>query len=348
MNQKNISFLIIGFLVFAINTFAQNGAYQTFKFLSVNPSAKIAAIGGTQVSQLDNDASIILQNPALLNHTMHNQLSTSYVNYLSDASFGLINYAQQKKFGTVAASVLYFNGGNFTQTDETATITGKFKVNEAAFILSYANKIDSVLSIGISTKYIFSALETYRSQGLAFDFGGTYTHPNQSFSAGFVVKNLGFQTKKYTSESANLPLDIQAGIAYKLEHVPFRVSLTAIQLNRPKLVYVDTINGQTIDPITNSPVVPKKQIGANIANHFVIGGELVLSKAFQIRLGYNFKRRYELKVDDAPGITGFSFGFGIKLSKWQLNYGFSRYHAYGNSNHITLNFNIDNFAKKKV
>jgi len=348
MTTKFLSFFVICFTLVFANAKAQNGAYQTFKFLGLNPSAKIAAMGGTQVSQIDNDVSVGLQNPALYNRTMHNQLSINYVNHISDASFGLLSYATQKKIGTFAASLLYFNGGKFVETDETSTITGKFKVNEFALGLSYSKKLDSVLSIGITTKYIVSSLQTYKAQGLGFDFGATFTHPSNAFTAGFVVKNLGFQTKSYAGVKANLPLDIQLGLAYKLEHVPFRISLTAVQLNRGNLVYTDTTLAGAIDPITNQEIVPKKHIGANIASHFIAGGEFLFSKTFQVRFGYNYKRRNELKVDERPGISGFSLGFGLKLSKFQFNYAFTRYHFFGNANHITLNFNIDNLMKKKV
>jgi len=327
---------------------AQNGAYQGFKFLSVNPSAKIAALGGTQVSSSDIDLSASLQNPALLNYRMNDQLSASYVNHISDANYGLISYAKQKKYGMFAATVQYFNAGKFIETDETSTVIGKFQVNEVALGISWSKKLDSVLSVGVTTKYLISSLEQYTAQAVAFDIGATYTHPAQNFSAGIVLKNFGFQTKKYTTESFNLPLDLQVGLAYKLEHVPFRISITGVQLNRRNLVFVDSSNTNSIDPITNQVLEPKKQVGANIASHFVFGGEFLFTKNFQIRLGYNYKRRNELKLIDRPGSNGFSFGFGLKLSKWQLNYAFTRYHFYGNSNHITLNIDIANFAKKKV
>jgi hypothetical protein len=332
--------LLYTFLVLSTAMLAQNGAYQTFKFINMNPSAKALAMGGARVSQSDNDLNSTLLNPALLNNQNNQQASINYLNYIGDSHFGLFNYARQQKFGMLQASILYFSGGKFVQTDETSTITGSFRANETAFICSWSKQLDSVLSVGASVKYLHSALETYRSNGLAFDLGASYKHPNQQFTAGIVAKNIGFQMKTYAGNRANLPLDVQAGLSYRFEHVPFRVTLTAVQLNRYNLVYVDTSAANNIDPITNQVVAPDKRVFANIINHFVVGGEILLLKSFNIRAGFNFKRRDELKVDNYPSISGLSLGFGLKLKKMQINYGYARYHFYGNANSFSLIYEL--------
>ena len=319
---------------------AQNGAYQTFKFISINPSAKAMSMGSVRASQADNDLNSTLLNPALLNRQNHQQASFNYLNYVGDSHLGLFNYAHQHKLGMFQASVLYYSGGKFVQTDETSTITGSFKVNETAFIGSWSKQLDSVLQVGASVKFLTSALETYRANALAFDLGATYRHPNQKFTAGFVAKNVGFQMKKYANNRANLPLDIQAGLTYKFEHVPFRITCTAMQLNRYQLVYVDTSSAANIDPITNQETEPDKRVFANIMNHFVFGGEILLLKSFVIRTGFHFKRRDELKVDSYPAISGLSFGFGLKVKKMQLNYGYARYHFYGNANSFSIVYDL--------
>ena len=337
---RNVRILILFFAVGLQQSQAQNGAYQTFKFISINPSAKALSMGSVRTSQADNDLNSTLLNPAFLNPQNDKQASFSYLNYISDSHLGLFSYARNHKLGMFQASVLYYSGGKFVQTDETSTITGSFKVNETAFIGSWSKQLDSVLQVGASVKFLTSALETYRANAIAFDLGATYRHPNQQFTAGFVAKNIGFQMKTYAGKRANLPLDIQAGLSYKFAHVPFRFTCTAIQLNRYKLVYVDTSAANNIDPITNQVVEPNKRIFGNIMNHFVFGGEILLLKSFQIRAGFNFKRRDELKVENYPAISGLSLGFGLKLKKMQLNYGYARYHFYGNANSISIVYEL--------
>jgi hypothetical protein len=163
MIMQRISSLFI-LLIFGLGAFAQNGAYQTFKFININPSAKAISMGGVRVSQADNDLNSTLLNPALLNRENNQQASINYLNYIGDSHFGQFNYARQQKFGMLQASVLYYSGGNFVQTDETSTITGSFKVNETAFVCSWSKQLDSVLQVGVDqVMYTFYLrnVETY-------------------------------------------------------------------------------------------------------------------------------------------------------------------------------------------
>ena len=41
---------------------------------------------------------------------------------------------------------------------------------------------------------------------------------------------------------------------------------------------------------------------------------------FKIRGGYNVQRRYELKNDSYMGVTGFSWGVGVKLYNLEIDY----------------------------
>ena len=50
--------------------------------------------------------------------------------------------------------------------------------------------------------------------------------------------------------------------------------------------------------------------------HIDFGGELSIGKHIQLRMGYNPKRRQELKVDSFLGMVGFSWGLGIKISEF--------------------------------
>ena len=46
------------------------------------------------------------------------------------------------------------------------------------------------------------------------------------------------------------------------------------------------------------------------------------------------------------GLSGISFGVGIKISKFSLSYGRSTYHLGGASNHLTVVTNLGDFKKK--
>jgi hypothetical protein len=79
--------------------------------------------------------------------------------------------------------------------------------------------------------------------GMTFGFGAFIKHPNELFSAGFSVKNIGFTFKDYTTSSKSmLPINVQAGISYKLKYAPFRFSVLGQQLNKWNIVFKNFVN----------------------------------------------------------------------------------------------------------
>ena len=76
--------------------------------------------------------------------------------------------------------------------------------------------------------------------------------------------------------------------------------------------------------------------GDRFMRHITVGSEFILSKNFNLRVGYNYRRRQELKLEDKPGTAGFSYGFGVRVSKFHISYGRSVYHLAGPSNHISV------------
>jgi len=71
-----------------------------------------------------------------------------------------------------------------------------------------------------------------------------------------------------------------------------------------------------------------------------LGVEFLPSSSFYISGAYNYQRRKELALQDAPGSVGFSFGAGIRLNRFSIGYGWASYHAVGGSNHFSFLVNL--------
>jgi DNA processing protein len=141
---------------------------------------------------------------------------------------------------------------------------------------------------------------------------------------------------------------IQAGISKRFKHVPLRFSLTGTNLQRPNLTYNDPAKPeQSIDPITGDTVINKIGLGNKIMRHAIFGAEFNISKAIAFRLGYNYQRRQELKVDTKLGTVGISWGLGIKIYKFSIAYARSAYHLAGSPNQVTLSAKLSEFYRKK-
>jgi hypothetical protein len=346
--RKNFFAFIIFFLSF-IKAFAQTGGNNTYEFLNLSTSARVAALGGNILSVEDNDLNLAFQNPAIMDSSMSKELVLNYVPYFADIKYGYVAYAQHyKNIGTFSAGIHYVDYGTFIKADNTGTITGEFGAREYSFNLSYARPVYERVSAGITLKTIYSSLEEFTSFGLAADLGAFYLNKEGNFGLAFVIKNIGTQLTTYIPENKEpLPFEVQMGISYRLPNAPLRLTLTAQHLEEPNLTYIDPSKASETDPITGEIKEQKISLFEKIGRHAVIGGEILITKNFNLRLGYNYMRRKDLSLETRRGISGFSGGFGFRISKFHFSYGRAAYHLAGGSNYFSITTNIGDFLSKK-
>ncbi|MBN1599885.1 MAG: type IX secretion system protein PorQ [Bacteroidales bacterium] len=350
---------MIRFLLPVIFTFnlcfvqAQSGGDNVFDFLNLTNSARVAALGGQQVSIYDNDLNMVFHNPSLLNGSMSNSIVLNYVNYIYDVNYGYVSYARTvDRYGNFGAGIHYIDYGSFREADIYGERYGTFNARDYSFNLYYSRPIlDSLFNVGGTIKAIQSKIETYNSFGLAIDAGITYHNEDRLFTAALVIKNLGVQLNTYSESSGNepLPFEIQLGITQKLKYAPFRISILGQHLETGNLRYESELSEEDeIDPATGETKKEDKlgNFADNVMRHIVIGLEFVPTKSFNIRLGYNYKRRQELKIVDKTGFTGFSWGVGIRIYKFHISYGRASYHLAAVSNHFSLAVNLSELGKK--
>ncbi len=347
--KKHFRTIIISLLLStSIATSAQIGGKHTYQFLSLPNSARVAALGGNFLAIKDNDITLAIANPSLITKDMNNKLALSYINYYSDVNYGFAAYSHSfNKIGSFVGSLQYINYGTFTQADVTGETYGTFKVGEYALNIGWAKSLDSNFSIGSNLKTILSSLESYSSFGVAVDVAATYHNASKRFTASLMVKNIGRQLSYYTEGNReSLPFEIQLGISKKLKHAPFRFSLLLNHLERWDLTYEDPLNPSIkIDPLTKEVIEKSKfsKFSDNLMRHVVLGVEFVPSNSFNIRLGYNYQRRQEMKVESALSTVGFSWGFGFRVSKFYFGYAHVIQHLAASSNFFTIATNLSAF-----
>jgi hypothetical protein len=341
MRKKILTFL---FLITLIpSSFSQTGGDNVYEFLNLTHSGLVASLGGTNVSLQGNDLNLAYHNPALLNQGMNNSLALNYVNYFAGINYGLAMYSRSlPSTGNFALGLTYLNYGTFTETDASGIITGDFSAAEYAFSMIYSREIDSLFTAGINFKPVLSHLEKYTSFGFAFDIGASYHNRSNLFSAGLVIKNLGYQVTTYAGEPReNLPFEIQAGITQRLAHAPFRFSLTLRHLEKFDLTY------QYTEPASSgSSTSGSSDFAENLFRHAVLGIELIPAKNFYLSAGYNYQRRRELAIDSKVSTVGFSWGFGINTTLLDIEFGRATYHLAGSSTNVSLILMLDNIYKK--
>jgi len=346
--KKQQLLLSIFMLVFSFS-YSQIGGNYAYSFLEKPVSARVAALGTNFAAIDDSDINIAFVNPSLINSNMHNSISLAYTNFFAQINYGYLQYGRNfSKVGNFVATLQYYDYGKFDYADEGGNQGGTFGASDYALNIGWGRQLDSSFSIGATAKFIYSYYESYTSFGFAVDVAGTYRTKND-WVMSLIASNIGMQMKTYVPGSRDpLPFNLQYAVSKRLEHLPFLFSFVYDHIEKWDLTYENPQNPSgTVDPITGeiTPESGLAKFGEQFMNHIIVGGELYLGKNIILRGSYNYRRRAELKVDDKLGMVGFSWGIGIRVSKFKINYSRSTYHLVGSPNYITLAFNLDSFKK---
>ena len=327
--------------------YSQTGGSSTYNFLNLTNSARVASLGGKNVSLYDNDLNLAYHNPSLLGPEQSNNIVMNYISYLANVNYGYVSFAKDiPQKGTFAVGIHYINYGQFDAADRFGTITGKFSGSEYALNLIFARAIDSSFRWGINIKPLYSVMERYNSFGMASDLGVTYIADQGLLTAALVVKNVGFQITSYTGNySEPLPFEIQMGVSKKFQYAPFRLSITAHNLQKYNMLYDKPATSNETNGNESTPSNSSK-FADNLFRHLIFGVEFLPTKSFYVALAYDHKKRQEMALNGYGNYEGYSMGFGIRLKKFSLAYGYSVLHAAGGSNHFSFTLNLSQLYHK--
>ncbi len=308
-----------------------------YQFTSIVSSARAAALGGVPLAIAEPDIALAAINPALLCRQVEHQLSVDYTNYVAGISLGHVTYtfSDSRIPGTMAAGLQYLNGGINTRYDVYGNEAGKFSSNEFAFHLSYGRQFDSCFALGATVKPVLSFIGGYWSAGLLADVAASYTSVNNRLAASLLLRNMGSQITAYYDDYGNVPFEIQLAVSQLLEHAPFRISVVLQHLQKYDLRAGTRNSAEAGSEVeTDNATLPK--FVDNALRHCVFGVEMFPQKTLNLRIGFNYKRRQELKLKNSPGLAGISLGAGLRLKRFNIEYAHARYTLGGASNHISL------------
>lgn len=348
-----LSFVVL-FGLHSISVQAQLGGLggrDAFDAISLPTSARITALGGTQITIRDSDVTLAQLNPALADSVMHHQLSFNHNFHFADISNGNLAYGHYiKKWKILAhAALQYINYGSFDATDAFGNINGEFNANEVALVVGSSYRLNERIHGGVNVKFLFGNFESYRSSGIGVDIGLHYEKPDNRTSWGLVLRNIGTELQPLGNSRRSLPFDLQLGFSRRLQHLPFRFSVIGRHLHQPYIRYDDPEFDITVDIFGEQTF--RNSFSKNIDNffrHLVLSGEFLLGKRenFRLRFAYDHLRRQELRSSIFRSLGGFSFGFGISIKKIKIDYGVGHYHLAGAVNHIGLRYNVGNIFNK--
>lgn len=298
---------------------AQNESQTEYNFLRLPVSAHAAAMGGENITMVDDDATMTFNNPALIIGVTPGTVGLQYMRYMSGCNnaSAMYNNVISEKWN-VGVGIQYMGYGSMKQTDENNNDLGTFSANDIAISGVLGYELANNLAGGIRLKYVYGNIGAYTSMAVAVDLGLNYYIPSSEWSFGLMFKNLGGQIKAYNETFERMPLDIQLGISKRLVGSPLRLSLTFVDLNHPNY---------------------------KLINHIVAGAEILIGKNIYVAAGYNFRRASEMQIYNDEGHSsshgaGLSFGGGINLDRIKINLAYAKYHVSASSIIANLAFNL--------
>ncbi|MCM1449091.1 MAG: type IX secretion system protein PorQ [Clostridiales bacterium] len=339
MKTKTLIKRFLGITALALTVLTASGqdGSTAYNFLNVTSSAYIYGLGGINITNVTDNINSIDQNPALLGGEMSGQIGINYMRYLGDSNFAGARYSHSAgEYGAWSAGIRYFGYGKITAADETGAVTGSFSPKDVAFNGTFSYDIYGGWRGGINLNMLYSSYEQYSAMAVAADLGVNYYDPDRDLSFSIVGANIGGQLKKFNDKSDRLPIDLRVGWAQSFSNFPVRFSVTAWNLTKWHLPYIEIKNNGNV----NAEPIVKDNFSSNLFRHLIFGAELISSDKFYLTLGYNYKTRTDMSTYSRNFLSGFSIGAGLNARGFKVAAAMSQPHTGATTFMLNLTLNL--------
>ncbi len=326
--MKTFRLVILSFVMLLCQSARGQESTSVFNFLNLPTSAHTTALGGRNISLIEDDASLIFQNPALLASVSNNSLNLNFMTYMRGSKTGSASFSRiAGERGTWGVGVQFVGYGNMKETLETGEELGDVRALDMAISGMYSYSL-SERWVGAATgKIIYSKYADYTSCGLAVDLGLNYYDEEHDFSVSAVAANLGGQVKAFGEDHERLPFNLQLGFTKSLGHAPIRFSVTMVDISRWSSKYYYHVS-------------KKPKGGSILMNHFCVGVDIIPTKQFYVAAGFNFRRAYEMKAAGSSHAAGLSAGAGLNIKKFKLGLAYAKYHVSAPTLSVSLSYSL--------
>lgn len=315
-------------LLLATPSVAQEESSSVFNFLTLPSSAHTTALGGYNVSDPDDDASLLFQNPALMANASDNAINLSFLTYMRGCKAGNASFVKaHRERGSWGVGAKFVGYGSMKETTVEGIEIGDFGALDLLLTGGYTYLLSEHWAGGVTGKFIYSKYAEFTSIGLAVDVGLNYFNEEKDFSISLVGANLGGQVKAFGDHHERLPYDLRLGFTKRLAEAPIRISATMVDITRWSSRYF------------YNPERDEK-FGKILMNHFVLGVDVLPMDLFYISAGFNFRRASEMKAAGSSHGAGLSFGAGLNIKRFKLGLAYAKYHVSAPTFMITAQYGI--------
>ena len=219
--KKTFFTLLLAFL--AAVAYAQD-SQTAYNFLRLPVSAHAAALGGDNITIIEDDPTLMFNNPALLSSVSDKSINLNFMTYMAGAKTASASFTKVlKDKASVAVMAQYMDYGTMKEVDMNNVQTGEFSAKDIALSGVFSYMLSERIAGGITAKVINSYIGSYSSWAMGVDLGLNYYDPEREWSLSLVAKNLGGQLKAYDNKYEKMPLDVQLGASKRFAALPFRL-----------------------------------------------------------------------------------------------------------------------------
>lgn len=323
MNIKIFSLLLA---VLPATALAQEYA-SAFNTLRLPASSHAAALGGQNVTLIEDEPTAGWYNPALYANVSDLSASLDFMTYAAGSTWMGAHFV--KAFGerhTMAVGVQYMNYGKMDETDEAGNTLGQFSAKDIVIGAGYSYLLSDRWTGGANLKMMVSNLADYTALAAAVDVGVNYYDDEKDLSVSASLQNIGTQLKAYhDGQRTHLPFTLALGFSKGMAHLPVRFHVTMTDVTRWKSSYYVLPENKDKDKSD------KVGFGKKALNHFVLGLDILPTDYLYLSVGYNFRRAYELKASGSSHLAGLSAGAGVNVKHFKFGVSYAKYHQASNS-----------------
>ncbi|MEL0008411.1 MAG: type IX secretion system outer membrane channel protein PorV [Flammeovirgaceae bacterium] len=331
-------------------------------FLLISPDSRGSAMGETGVATSPDVNSVHWNNAKLAFIDKKYGFGMSYVPWLGkivdDMSVSyLTGFYKLDNVQTIGLSMKYFDLGEIQLTDNQGFSLGIENPKELSTAFTYSRKLTNDLSIGGTTRYIWSNLtgsisnyaDAKAGNSFSVDLGIYYNkeitlaNRTSELSFGSHFSNIGGKITYGSSKSLDfIPINFRVGSSIKTfldqyNSLTFALDFNKLMVPSPPIYEVDINGNYIIDPLTNQPQI---QRGKN-PNRSVLSGmfssfsdapdgfseeikEITISSGLEYwyREIFSFRGGYFFENMDKGGRRFLTLGLGIKYNNLGVDFSY--------------------------
>ena len=295
----------------------QRAGTSVFTFLNIGVSARATGMGEAVVA-LNQDATSIHYNPAIVAQLDQTEISVSQIQWPADIFYDYFSLSHRLK----GRHYIGLNGGilHMKPMPETNEYfpdgTGNYFFYQDRFLgATYGAKMTDRFSFGVTLKYVAEDLAEYKMSTILMDLGTFYWTGYESLRFCASLSNFGKQIapqgdymKKILDQNSGNEIEERTDFEKFSPPTQFRVGVAADPIASSE--HFLTISAQLNHPVDN-------------AEYIVTGLEYSFMKLFFIRGGYKFNKNEENFTTGA--------GLFIPLGRFKLRVDY----GYANFDHLT-------------